>query len=277
MDKDFDENTRAVMGGNFPPEETPVEAVGTAEAAPPAADPAEKPKTLYEHSQERVGELVETANRWAVERPKISDDEMASKAKDFLTQITAELKAIDSECRDERAPFEKESKAIAARYKELATLLEAVDKILRPRLKAFAVEKQRQIDEANAKAAADAKKLREDAEAARVAALQQSANVVQAVVVADQLAAAAIVAEKAAKAAPKTARIQSSFGGRASGLRTTWSAEITDWDQVYLNFSEHIRVREVLQSLANEAVRGGAGRDGRPGIPGVTPKSEQNV
>lgn len=226
---------------------------------------------------DRVSELVETANRWITERPIIEDEETAQKCSAFIDQINLELKAVEKDKKDEKQPVLDAAKAIDDRYKKLATLLETAKNLLVPARTAYLKKMQQKADEE----AAERRRIAEEAarkaqEAAKAA--QQAANPVEATVAAQEAAEAAQQAQKEAQQAERApVNLKSAYGGRTASLRTTWHARVTDHKLAVKYYLKHPKLAELILQLANADARAfGKDRGTTSGIPGVEFYSEQN-
>src|SRR6266404_2588929 len=68
--------------------------------------------------------LVNAANRWIIERPKIEDEEQATKLTDFINQLRAGTTALDAALKAEEKPHKAAIAAIVKRYSDPKKLME---------------------------------------------------------------------------------------------------------------------------------------------------------
>ena len=120
-------------------------------------------------------------------------------------------------------------------------------------------------------------KAMQEAEEARKAAEVNEGDVVENHVLAQQAEERADEAVKDAERVAKSrTSVKGDFSARASYLRTSWYAEITDCDKALEHYRNHPKVREVIQSLASADARSPEKRNG-PAIPGVEFQSQQTA
>lgn len=232
------------------------------------------PADEFDTFKDRVELLKATANKWAGERPEITDDDMAGKARDFLDQIRAEANAIEDARKAANEPFRKIVTANNEKYNGLAAVLEKVKEILSPRLTKWLEKKEAERKAREKAAAEEAEKLKREAEAlAEAAAKQTDGDIVGGAMQAEAVAEAAEAAVKTASTIARSkVAVKGDLGGRAAGLRTTYYGEITDMNLVYRRFCKHPKVAEVLLQLVNADIRAGVRR-----IHGVTIKSKSTA
>lgn len=205
----------------------------------------------------RVAELVRAANLWikAFAQTPMTNANQANSCQDFMDQLADEWKAIEAKREERRKPLNEELARIQKAHKTLLDLVVTCGLRLKALKTAYLnwleeqQAKQRRLAEA---AAAEARRVAE--EAARAAAAPTAT--VEASVVAT---AAQAVAERAEHAADSAAvakpQVVGTYSGRASGLRTTWSATVSDWSQAAAFFSNNAKVREAVQAAANAMAR----------------------
>lgn len=210
----------------------------------------------------RASELVATANRWATERPEITDDQTGDDCDSFLTQIKEILAAYEEARKAEREPLLEAGKEIQSRYAVLVAPLQKVREILKPRLSAWNKLKQKRLDE---EAAA---KRKEAEEAERVAAAKQKtadeamktegSDAIGAAVVADEAAKEAEdLAKQAVVAGRQKASTKGDLSARSTGLRKTWFAELTNVNKALRYYGYREEVKELMVKLASAEARSG--------------------
>ncbi len=205
--------------------------------------------------RDRVDALVDTANRWAAERPLITDAETAAKCTDFLNQLAAETKKLDEARKVEKAPHLAAAKAVDDAWHPLLDAVEACKRLLRPLHTAWLKREQARLDAERRKAQeAAAKAQREAEEAARKAAEPKS---VRDIISASEAERRASEAAEAALAVPARAQARGALGGRAHSLRTTWRAHVVDLVAAVRHYRDRAEVRELIERLANADARAG--------------------
>lgn len=220
----------------------------------------------FTQTQTRVDALIANADRWLKERPKITDDDLAGKCSDFIEQLTKQAKAVDEDRLAANRPLRDAITENDKRFKPLVDRLETAKKLLKARLTPWLQEKERRRLEAVRKAEEEALEKMRAAEEARKAADQ--ATTVDDVVRAEEARKAADQAIKDATAVSKSkANVQGEFGSRARGLRTVWSAAITDYDAALNHYRNTPQVRDLIQRLADADARSPERRS--VAVPGV--------
>ena len=242
-----DPNPRATIGDNLPP------------------------PTVDDDLAARNAALVANANRWLTERPAITDDDLAGRCSDFLEQINAQIKAVDTARAAAKKPYDDGAKAVQLLYRPLLDVLDAAKNLLKTRLQAWLNKKAKALVEERAKAAAEAAARQKEADEA--AAKAAAGTNVEAQVEAQRLAAEAEKA-KAEAAYLDQARPQAKgdFGARAASLRVTLKGRILDIDLCFQHYREHRDVVDALYKAVNADIRRGA-----RSIPGVEIYPEQSV
>ena len=218
--------------------------------------------TPHEKAKARVNALVATANKWATERPVITDDEMGKKCSAFIDQITEEMEAADRARKDANRAAQTANNNL---WNPLIAPLGVVKELLAPRLKTWVEKKEAERKAALKKAEDEALELLRQAEEAQrqvTIASEAGGDVVGSIV---QAAEVKKIAEDAIKAVDRSAKeragIKSDYGTRTKGLRTSWKFEITDAALIPREYLTHDLVK------IGEAVR--RAKDPVRDIPGV--------
>lgn len=248
----LDVNPRVVIGDNAPPEPTPFEAV-----------------------QIHIDGLMEEARPWLT-GAEITTDEQAETIKRLKDDFKLAAQAADDARKLENVPFDQGKAAVQAKYAPLiadtkamkgktVVALEALNEALNPYLR----RKEREQEEA-------ARLAREAAtEAARIAteAARAASGDLEAKEAAEDLITAAARADADAKRA-ETAKAQVKGDGRAQGLRSYWSATMTDRKAALLHYVQDWppEIIAALQTLADADLR-----SGKRQIPGFTVSEERRV
>jgi len=210
----------------------------------------------FEALADRVEALIATADKWIAERPKIEDPEQAAKCKDFIDQLRAEQKAADEMRQRQKKPFLEAGRKVDARFKPLSDRLGAALNAIRPKMNMWLFEQERLRQEA-------AKRATEEAEAARIRALNAAAQQTTGNTVQDMLNVSQAQDEyqeklaEAQRLAKSRASEKGQFGGRAMSLRPHRTVIITDYKKALRFYAENDKVRDIIQQLANADVRAG--------------------
>jgi len=224
------------MGDNNPPESTPLE---------------------------RAEELVIIGNRWIVERDTITDDDMARRARDFVTQLRDVSKRLMDAKKAELAPHEKTVADIKAKYATPTTKVALALDAMRLKLTDWATVLQARSTAEQKRKAEEATAAQHEAEQAQLRVEDEmrraGGNAIEAQMAAQQANKQAEEAARNAAKAPAPIRIQGDISGRAMGLRTTWHAEITDEALALKAYAKHPDVRaaalEASLKLANASAK----------------------
>lgn len=231
------DNPLAVLGHNQPPE--PVE------------------PTPFEIAEKAVNDIYGEAKLW-LDGAKVEDQNTADGMGNLLTVIR-KAKALAEESRKvEKKPHDDAAKEVQARYVPLIEKADlaaaACKKALTPWLEAQ--EKARQEAARIAQEAAD-KKRREAEEAIRAT----DATNLEERAAAESLLKDAKKAEKVAASIDRQTSNAGGYMGRAIGLKSVWSATMTDPVLAARHFWTQPDTKEELtafvQGLADKAVRAG--------------------
>lgn len=242
-------NPNTGIGGNLPPE----------------------PIDPFDAIKRRVEDLVKAANEWLASVPEITDETTATACDSFLSQVKAEIKALDE---DRKAINEPHRKAIAEndeRFRPITAMLKKVQDLLSPKKTAWLKREQERIAEERRKAEEEALRKLQEAEAA---AAKEPTTVEEAVAAEEKIKAAESAIKMADRLAKAKAQVKGDLSARASGLRTYWHARITDYQAALKHYGEHPKVREVVQSLADADAR--TQKDAL-NVPGVEAYSDQKA
>lgn len=181
-----------------------------------------------------------------------TNDEQEAALDALLDDFRKAKKAADGERAAEKKPHDDAGKAVQAKWKPLLDRCDIAADAIKKALTPYRAAKQRAKDEA-------ARKAREESEAAFKAAQ----DAFQSDDLADQLEAEANLAASKALAAQAN-KIDRS----ATGLRTYWTAEITDRKAALLHYIKFQpeAFEALIQGLADKDARNEATRRDIPGI-----------
>lgn len=205
--------------------------------------------------QVQVDSFVNAAKVWFQRVPKIQVEDQAKRLNDYLSGATKLKNLVEEARRAAKKPWDDRAQAVQDAFKPMTDDLELAQKWFKPLQTAWllaekdriAREKQAKLDEAAAK------KREADALLAQAAVNGD----IRAQREGEALQKEAAKDEKVASRDVRPSVGSASGGARTVGLRKTAYAHITNQNAVYMQFREHPRVVEVLQSLADAEVRGG--------------------
>lgn len=228
------------------------------------------------HNSAEFGQLLErqetyraVVDRYLKERPELSNDDQAEKLNTFLNQLRQLWKDFEALRKAELKPVDDQRKAIQERFKTRQDAVQGYSNKLKPILERFHKKKEAELREQERIAREEAERKRREAEEAARAAEEKAKQAAagdlgdapDSIVDADEEAARKVMeAKEAEKAAKKAAKAKSTVksrgeGGRSSGLRTVWSAEITDYDAALNHFKGDPAIRSALQNLVDSIAR----------------------
>ena len=228
----------------------------------PPADPLEA-------FDAHTADLLETAKGF-LDGEGVNSEAEASAVAQLLDDARRTEKDADAARAAEKKPHDDAGKAVQARWKpvlERAALVSTTAKrALAPWLTKLEADRQAAAVAARQEAEAAAQAARDAAAAARTSDLAAAED-------AQALADAARAADKAASKA-EAAKAHATGGARATGLRTHWSAEITNFTAAVGGVWEDNpeAFRPLIEQLAAAEARGAR----RP-MPGVTFHAERVV
>jgi hypothetical protein len=239
-------NPRAVMGDNNPPEPTSHEAF-----------------TVH------IEDLFSEARNF-LDGVSISTDCEADAISALLDQIRTAAKDADKARAAEKKPHDDAAKAVQARWKPLLDRCDTAVQVCKDALAPFLKAKEAARLEAARLAREEAERQRAAAEAAiRAAQANDLAS-------REQAEALAIAAKRADAAATRVenSRAQATGGARATTLRTSYKAEVTD----YRELMRHIwTVAPEALHAAAQAFADAEVRSGKRQLPGVIVHEIQTV
>lgn len=227
--------------------------------------------------QDRTTSLVENANHWINERPEILNEDMATKADDFLNQLRKQIVVIDTERKAQNEPHSVAIKETNTRFHTLTKMLETAQDIFKRPVMVW-LNKQEETrketrKETQCKAEIEAREAEEAAKKAATEAEQGGGDVIGKHVVADEAAQKAKdTAAEAGRIARTSVGIKGDYSAKSRGFRTTRKARIKDFDEAFKYYRDHPDVAAVLTKLACADIR-----HGRQRIPGFETYEEKSV
>lgn len=227
----------------------------------PAPAGHNNPPSPFDEIKEEIEGLYDEAKNWLDGEPVTSQD-MADGLNKLITMIRDAEKKADALRKEEVKPFDDGKKEVQARYAPLigntksvrgktVLALEAAKKALTPWLEKLDNEKR----EAEAKAKAEAEEAQRKAEEAF---RQSDVSDLAAREEAERLAEEAKQKDIAARVAAKDKAQAKGGAGRATGLRTYYAPEITDYTAfarwIWLNRKEEMRgfLTEMAATLVHQ-------------------------
>lgn len=199
---------------------------------------------------EHINELIEQANQFLDGNP-VATDGQAEDVSRLLNMLRKASNDADEARKAEKRPHDDAAKAVQAKWKPVLDNADLAVTTCKRALEPFLLRKQEEQ-----RAAAEAARL--EAEQKAAAAREAAENVSQAdlgaLTTARDLTEAAMAAEKAARRA-ENAKPQVRGGERATGLRTSYNAQILDpiafgkwaWEhrkEEYVAFLTSLAIRE---------------------------------
>jgi hypothetical protein len=225
--------------GHWPDEPPPV-----ARSNMPA-DPFEALRLTIEERQSLAAELLE-------KHPLIKSQEVCNLFANLQKEILADIKTADGMHEEQKRPHLEAGRAIDEKFRFRATAKVLADR-LRSRFETFMkVEEDRQKAEA-------ARKHREEME--RVEAERKRLQAERDKLMRDDPIAALTSDEPEMPElpiAPEQVKVQAGGGfGRKAGLKSVWVPILTDYKAALAHFAENAKVKELIQKLAEQAVKAG--------------------
>lgn len=248
-------------------ETTPTTAAAIGHNRPPAYDEEAVAALLAEAER-----IADAAGEWA--KAKIETETKAGELKDFLDAARKRLKEIDKRRTEDKKPHLEAGKAVDAAYKRITDVIERAGTLAKAPLEAYLKEQQKIAEERRRAEQEAARKAAEEAERERQIA-ERNANAA-AMVEAEEKAAQAAAAQKAAEAERKL-KVSSATGtgSKSTSLRTVRSARITNINQAMLHYRGHSDLIDCITRLANADVR--AAKGAQITIPGIEVIEEQKL
>lgn len=201
---------------------------------------------------EQIDDLYDEAKNWADGEP-IDSEQMHDAVTDLYEKISEAGKWADQLRKDEKKPFDDKVKEIQDRYNKYVQPKKGKVDIAKASLQTLLADWRRKVAEEKE---AEARRQREEAD--RKAREAEEAIRASAGNLAAREQAEADLKE--AKAADKAARRADKAATTGTGLRSVWTATVRD-ETVALDWAwerSPERFRELLQQIADEAVRSGA-------------------
>ena len=233
-------NERAVLGGNNPPLIEP---------------------ELLSQCKAKVDEFSTKATEW-LELGHIQNVEQSGLLVDFITGARQVTKRIDEARVTAKRPYDERSKAVQAAFAPMLDEIERCVARLKPMQAAWLKIEQARLDAEREEKRRAAEQLRQQAEEAEL--LAKANNSIGGEIEAERLAKEAEEMQKSADRDVKAQAKSASGAGRTMSSRKIKVAQIENQNAVYMFFRDRPEVTDVLQRLANGAIR--AGHD----VPGIT-------
>lgn len=241
--------TQAIEGGGWDDEpETP--AIG--HNLP--SDPFEALQVEFAAEREQVDAFL---------KKPITTQAEADRAAIWSKRLSTIAKKATDLHKVEKQPHLDAGRNVDNKWRDLKAEPDTLSKKLKRHMDTFLQEQARKERERQAAARAEADRIQREADAARVAAEKAAAkNDNDAAAVAahnNAIADAERLAQQAAQA-ERDAQARNASAGRTGAkvsLRTFVFAEITDFDKLLMALKDRAEIRELVETLANRAARGG--------------------
>lgn len=216
-------------------------------------------EATFDQLQARTNALVETANRWANERPEITNGEEAEKAGDFLDQLRKlgadKTGQIDKARLAEQEPHTDKVEAIRERYRPVKRAVEIAMKLMKAKLTVWLNKKDAEAAEERRRTEEVARKAREDAATAALAAQQSEGDVVGDTLRAEEAQKRAEEADRNARRAQAGPKVASAYGGRSKSLRSRTVVEIEDATKIPAKYLRRLCAAPYVTEALQRAVR----------------------
>ena len=207
-----------------------------------------------------IGDLMELAEG-ALHGNAIETPEQAAAIDELLDSIKDAAKALEATRKTENKPFDDGKAAVQAKAKPLAAKLDIAKDTAIKALTPFRLAEQAKKDAEQQRLRDEADRLAEEARAKFVHTAPTDL-------------AARIEAEELAKVAAKATAAANKIDRSATGLRTYWTATVTDYGALlaYMKQSDPQGLRDMLNEYAQKQKNAGARV-----LPGVAIEQERKV
>lgn len=218
------------------------------------------PPSPFDELEQEAGDLYGECGNW-LDGSKIEDDEQAGAVADLINLIRDVSKRFEENRKSEKQPHIDAGKAVDAKHKKAVKPLDTALDMLKKALTDWQVKKDAEIKAAQEAARKDAEEKQRLAQEA-----MQSRQTLDDAEDAERLVKEAKEAEIAFKVANKKTSNAKGSVGRATSLRTTYEAKVTDYREAarWLWARNSQQFNDLIDKLAQQHVRSGERE-----IPGV--------
>jgi hypothetical protein len=209
---------------------------------------------IHESLRLNVSAFCDAAGAWA-DLGKITTPAQSERLTDFVAGARGLYKKTDEARKKAKSIHDARAAAVQRAFAPLLEKLERVATTMKAMQTDWLQREEARIAAEKRAAEEEAEQKRRDAEAA--AAQAAARNDISGQVDAE---AALKEAEEQAAAAARTEKARAGSatgGGRTMALRTQAYAEVENWRAVFMHFEDRQEVKDVLQRLADAAIRGG--------------------
>jgi len=209
---------------------------------------------VHESLRLNVAAFCDAAGAWK-DLGRIENPAQSERLTDFVAGARGLYKKTDEARKKAKSIHDAKGAAVQKAFTPLLDKLERVASLMKDMQADWLRREEARIAQEKRAAQEEADRLRREAEAA--AAQAAARNDISGQVDAE---AALKAAEEQAAAAARTEKARAGSatgGGRAMALRTQAYAEIENWRAVFMHFEARQEVKDVLQRLADAAIRGG--------------------
>lgn len=235
--------------------------------APEPSEPLPYDPVIHESLRLNVTAFCDAAGAWA-DLKQINSTAQSERLTDFVAGARGLFKKADEARKKAKSIHDARGAAVQKAFTPLLDKLERIATMMKAMQTDWLLREDARIKAEQRKAQEEADQKRREAEAAQAAAAARND-------VSGQVDAEAALkdADDAAKAAARETKAQSGSatgGGRTMALRTQAYAQIDNLRAVFMHFEGRDEVKDVLQRLADAAIRGGEA------VPGAT-RQERKV
>lgn len=231
--------------------------------------PAFNPEIIDELAKQ-AQDISATAAEWA--KTEITDQETASKLKDFLDGAKKTQNSVEARRKEEKQPFLEAGREVDDAFNRVKDIIQRSGEAAKAPLVKFLKEEERKAEEQRRKEAEAARLKEEEAERERQIA-ENNQNAAAQIEAEEKAAEAAEEAKQAEAPAKVKVGSATGTGSKATSLRTVRKAELVSVNQAMLHYRNHPDMEDLLLRLANADIRASKGADITiPGIKVITEK-----
>jgi len=201
-----------------------------------------------------VAVFCDAAGKW-LDIKIVESAEQAERLTDFVTGARGLFKRVEDARKDEKKRWDDLGAEVQTAFTPLTTKLVKIAESMKKMQGVWLIRESTRLAAEKAEVERKAREVREAAE--RAAAEAEARNDISGQVEAEAALVAAAKAEKLASKPVKAQVGSATGGGRKMSLRKLRTAQIDNLNLAFAYFRNHAEVREVLNRLANQAVRAG--------------------
>jgi hypothetical protein len=225
------------------------------------------PSDPFDALRAEIDDKCAQADELLNKTPEIKSQEICNLFRNLQAQLLALNKRADGMHKEEKAPVLEQERQVDDKFRFRAAVKVLSDR-LRSRFEAFMKAEERRLQaEADAKFRAD----RERAEAERKRVEAEQAKLM----VDDPITALTSDPPEMPELpmGPEPVKVNAGGGfGRKAGLKSVWVPVLTDYSKALAHFAENAKIKELVQKLAEQAVKAGARE-----VPGFDVKEDRRA